>query len=43
MLTLLSDLIHLTDGELFVKYWWLWLSILALLLIASHKNNRPEK
>lgn len=30
---MINDFINLTQGQLLVKYWWLWLSILVLFII----------
>lgn len=26
----IHDMIHMTEGEKFINYWWLWLSILLV-------------
>jgi hypothetical protein len=27
------DMIHLTEGEKFIKYWWLWLLIILIVFM----------
>lgn len=27
---MLNDFINLTQGQLLIKYWWLWLSVLSI-------------
>lgn len=27
---MISDLIHMTQGELLIAYWWLWLAIASV-------------
>lgn len=29
----IQDMIHMTEGEKFIKYWWLWLSIFLIMVI----------
>lgn len=36
-----NDLIHLTQGELLIKYWWLWLGII-LLAVINHYINKED-
>jgi hypothetical protein len=34
-----SDWIHLTEGELFLKYWWLW----VLIVIGAYSYLKMRK
>jgi hypothetical protein len=27
------DMIHMTEGERLINYWWLWLSMIAAIVI----------
>jgi hypothetical protein len=29
----INDMVHLTEGEKLVKYWWLWLAIYIIAII----------
>lgn len=36
----INDLIHMTEGEKLVEYWWLWLIMLILFcLYILYKNK----
>ncbi|MFS0878035.1 hypothetical protein [Solibacillus isronensis] len=35
-----SDMIHLTEGEKFIKYWWLWILIVSLIFIVDAVMNK---
>ena len=42
----LHDMIHLTEGEKLVKYWWLWLDsyvVLTLLMLWSVHSRRSRE
>jgi hypothetical protein len=39
----IEDLINLTQGELLVKYWWLWGSIIVTLIIYELIKNKTDK
>jgi len=44
-MSFISDLINLTPGQLFMRYWWLWVSILTVLFIVAackEKFNRDR-
>lgn len=34
----LQDMIHLTEGEKFIKYWWLWLAIILICFSPALKT-----
>jgi hypothetical protein len=35
------DMIHMTEGEKFTAYWWLWLAIFLIGLIAMVGTQPP--
>ncbi|SDQ02752.1 hypothetical protein SAMN04487752_1145 [Carnobacterium viridans] len=39
----LSDLIHLTQGELLIKYWWLWLVIVIIAIKYELFKDKHDK
>lgn len=36
----IHDMIHLTEGEKLIKYWWLWLLIVAAIFYVSWRLNK---
>ena len=36
------DMVHMTDGEKFTTYWWLWLSLFVGVIIIQHLFRRGE-
>lgn len=40
MANILNDFINLTQGQLLVKYWWLWLSIILVALLSLRTLNK---
>ena len=34
------DMIHMTEGEKFIHYWWLWSSILGVVFIVGWIVNK---
>jgi len=40
---MLNDFIHLTQGELLIKYWWLWLVIFIIGLLYSFCTYKQDK
>lgn len=34
----ISDLINLTQGQLLIKYWWLWLVLISLFGVYIYKR-----
>src|SRR5690625_3637746 len=39
VIKILNDFINLTQGQLLVKYWWLWLTIIIISLISLYWDN----
>ncbi len=39
----LKDFIHLTQGELLVKYWWVWLIIIVIVVVYELFKNKTDK
>lgn len=40
----LSDMIHLTEGEKLIKYWWIWITILVSVYVYLNlKVRRKDK
>jgi cbb3-type cytochrome oxidase subunit 3 len=38
------DMIHLTEGEKFIRYWWLWLSLLLMgVVIFAYQLKRDKQ
>jgi hypothetical protein len=37
-----QDMIHLTEGEKFIKYWWLWLAIIVMVFIVGLVIRKGE-
>jgi len=35
LINFINDLINLTQGQLLVKHWWLWVSIVIFFVIIS--------
>lgn len=35
------DMIHMTEGEKFIKYWWLWLIIVIIVIVLARLSDRP--
>lgn len=35
------DMIHMTEGEKLINYWWLWLIILALTVLIILLSDKP--
>lgn len=38
----INDVIHLTQGELFIKYWWVWLMFIILAVINEFVRNKKK-
>ena len=38
----ISDMIHMTEGEKFIKYWWLWLIILIISIAIAILINKDK-
>lgn len=38
----ISDMIHMTETEKFIKYWWLWILILASVFLYFHLRTKFE-
>ena len=45
----IQDMIHLTQGEFFIKYWWIWLILVTVAVYAriydrakENRNKRKE-
>ncbi len=38
----INDMIHMTEGEKFVEYWWLWILLIILLLLTSWLLDRRK-
>lgn len=36
----IDDMTHMTEGEKFIKYWWLWTIIVLLSLAAAFFISR---
>ena len=36
----INDMIHMTEGEKLIEYWWLWLIIALVSLYVVNKNNK---
>lgn len=39
----LDDMIHMTEGEQLIEYWWLWLVILFLFLLYVLYDSKKRK
>jgi hypothetical protein len=39
----INDLIHLTKGEFFIKYWYLYLTLMIVCIILIELNYRKKK
>ncbi|WP_266095258.1 hypothetical protein [Gracilibacillus oryzae] len=39
----LHDMIHMTEGEKFFHYWWLWLIIITVLIGIQLTVSRNDK
>lgn len=40
------DMIHMTEGEKFISYWWLWLAIVLTTIVISvivDKFKKPKR
>ncbi len=37
------DMIHNTNGENLIKYWWLWLIYLLIIVAVSYSAKRRRK
>lgn len=36
------DMIHMTEGEKLINYWWLWLIILVIAVLLRLISNKPR-
>lgn len=36
------DMIHMTEGEKFINYWWLWLGIILIAFSTQYLINKKE-
>lgn len=39
----LHDMIHMTEGEKLINYWWLWLGIGILCAIVIYKSSKRKE
>lgn len=39
----ISDMIHMTEGEKMIEYWWLWLSITIVIFGSIYLSERKRK
>lgn len=35
-----NDMIHMTQGELFINYWWLWFIIIVIGLLLRKRGEK---
>lgn len=42
MKQLIYDMIHMTEGEKLINYWWLWLIILVIVALSALILSKPR-
>ncbi|MGM9986379.1 MAG: hypothetical protein ACI35O_04030 [Bacillaceae bacterium] len=38
----IDDMIHMTEGEKFVHYWWIWVSLVVIGLIVFYVTRDKD-
>lgn len=43
MKVFINDMIHMSEGEKFINYWWLWLVVASLVVGLTVFNNVKKR